>query len=151
LAAQLQSALSSEMDRDFVSLEAGAGELTLSLKEVGFFDSGSAELREASTSSIERIADVLLKYTNHVRVEGHTDNVPIATAKFASNWELSTARAIEITRLLTTHFGMEPARLSVAGFAEYKPLQPNTDSAGRAANRRVDIVIVGLVAPPPAP
>lgn len=151
LEAQLRSALASELDQQFVSLEAGAGELTLSLKEVGFFDSGSADLREASAASVEHIAAVLKQYTNPVRVEGHTDNVPIATAKFASNWELSTARAIEITRLLTAKFGIEPARLSVAGFAEYRPLRPNTDSSGRAANRRVDIVILGPVTRPSAP
>jgi chemotaxis protein MotB len=140
---QLRTTLSNELDRNLVTLDVGSRELTLSLKEVGYFDSGSAELREGSAASIARIAGVLMNYSNAVRIEGHTDNVPIATTKFASNWELSSARAIEITRMLTTRFGIAPARLAVAGFAEYRPVKPNSDSAGRAANRRVDIVIIG--------
>lgn len=151
LETELKSALSSELDRNFVSLEAGAQELTLSLKEVGFFDSGSASLRPTSAATVERIAAVLKGYQNQIRLEGHSDNVPISSARFASNWELSTARAIEITRLLTTQFGIEPARLSVAGFAEYRPVRPNADPAGRAANRRVDLVIIGPVAQAAAP
>lgn len=147
---QLRTALASEMDREYVSLEAGRGELTLSLKEVGFFESGSAELQQSSANSIGRIARILQQYDNPVRVEGHTDNVPISTARFASNWELSTARAIAITRTLTVQFGIRASRLSVAGFAEHRPVRPNADSAGRAANRRVDIVIIGSVLPPDA-
>lgn len=143
LVQELETALASEIDQNVVSLEAQAGQLTLSLKEVGFFDSGQAELRPVSAESLGRIAAVLTSYPNLLRIEGHTDNVPISNERFASNWELSAARAIEITRLLIAQFGISPARLSVAGFAAYQPVASNANSAGRASNRRVDIVIIG--------
>jgi chemotaxis protein MotB len=77
-----------------------------------------------------------------MRIEGHTDNIPIHTAQIASNWELSTARATELVRLLIQDHGFAPERLSAAGYAQYHPVASNLTAQGRAQNRRVDIVIL---------
>jgi len=77
-----------------------------------------------------------------VRIEGHTDNVPIHNSRFASNWELSTSRATEIIKLLITRYGIAPARLSASGYGEYYPVASNATADGRAMNRRIDLVIL---------
>src|SRR5258708_35412446 len=117
--------------------------LVISLREVGFFESGSAQMKSASQAAFDRIANMLLRRDYRLRIEGHTDNAPIHTSQFASNWELSTARATEIVRLLIVRDGFGPARLSAAGYAEYHPVANNLTSEGRSMNRRVDIVIIG--------
>ena len=77
-----------------------------------------------------------------MRVEGHTDDVPIHTAQFATNWELSTARAASVTRLLLAEHATEPTQVSAAGYAEFRPTTSNQTEAGRAENRRVDIILL---------
>jgi len=116
--------------------------LVVSLTEAGFFDAGRAELKPSSTEVLDAIAETLLEVHYALRIEGHTDTIPIHTAQFPSNWELSTARATYILSYLTTHFPFESSRLSVAGYGQYRPIAPNTTAEGRAANRRVDIVIL---------
>jgi chemotaxis protein MotB len=106
-------------------------------------DDSSAKVKAASEETFGRIASLLLQHAHRVRIEGHTDNVPIHTALFASNWELSTARATEVVRLLIVKYGFSPDRLSAAGYAEYHPLASNKAPEGRQQNRRVDIVILG--------
>ena len=119
--------------------------VVISLHEAGFFSSGSSELRQASAVLLYRLAAVLPP--GPMRVEGHTDNVPIHTAQFSSNWELSTARATTIARLLLEHSLIRPADLSAAGYAEYHPLASNATELGRIQNRRVDIILLRLQAP----
>jgi chemotaxis protein MotB len=114
--------------------------LTLSLQEGGFFDSGSAELRPGAIAALLAIA-VSLPATP-IRIEGHTDDVPIHSALYASNWELSSARASAITRFLLEHSNVNPAQLSAAGYAEFHPVASNATAEGRARNRRVDIVFL---------
>ncbi len=92
--------------------------------------------------AFDRIGAVLTSAAANLRIEGHTDNVPIHTAYFHSNWELSTARATEVIRLLLTREGIDPDRLSAAGYAEYHPIAENSTEDGRRLNRRVDIVII---------
>ena len=116
--------------------------LVISLQEMGFFESGSAELRANSEAAVARIAGVLSAQTNNVRIEGHTDNVPIHNSQFASNWELSTARATEMIRLFIIQYDLPATRLSAAGYAEFHPAASNDTVAGRARNRRVDIVVL---------
>jgi chemotaxis protein MotB len=118
--------------------------MTLSLQEGGFFDSGSAVLREEAVPTLTALAKTLPQ--SPIRVEGHTDNQPIHSALYASNWELSSARASAIARFLLEHSMINPAQLSVAGYAEFHPVASNATADGRAANRRVDIVF--LKAPP---
>jgi chemotaxis protein MotB len=139
---QLTSALAPEIQRHEVVMKAQREGLVISLREIGFFDSGSAELRPASEAAVQRIAQVLGAQNNNVRIEGHTDNVPIHNAQFASNWELSTARATEMIRLFITHYNFPATRLSAAGYAEYHPVAGNETVDGRAQNRRVDIVVL---------
>ncbi len=114
--------------------------LVISLHEAGFFPSGSAEVRAASIPMITILAKTLPP--GSLRVEGHTDNVPIHTVQFASNWELSTARSIAIARLLLEHGPINPANLSAAGYAEFHPVASNASEDGRAQNRRVDIILL---------
>jgi chemotaxis protein MotB len=115
------------------------------LREIGFFESGSAKIRATSLGTFSRIAWLLAERNYRVRIEGHTDNKPIHNTQFADNWELSTARATELVRLLITKFGFAPERLSAAGYAEYHPVTSNDTNESRAQNRRVDLVIVGRV------
>jgi chemotaxis protein MotB len=116
----------------------------------GNFESGMAQMKSTSQATFDQIASMLLKRNCRLRIEGHTDNVPIHNSRFSSNWELSTARATEIVRLLIVRDGFNPTRLSAAGYAEYHPIVSNANAAGRGTNRRVDIVILGHdMLPPP--
>ena len=117
-------------------------DLVISLQEAGFFESGAAQIKSTSQATFDQIANMLLQRNCRVRIEGHTDNIPIHNSLFSSNWELSTARATEIVRLLIVRYGFNPARLSAAGFAEYHPIASNATADGRGTNRRVDIVIL---------
>ena len=139
---KLENGLAEDLDRRTVSLRETREGLVLSLREVGFFDSGSATLRANSMDTFDRIGSVLASIASNLRIEGHTDDVPIHTAQFQSNWELSSARATEVIRLLLTREGIGPQRLSAAGYAEYHPVADNSTEDGRRLNRRVDIVII---------
>ncbi|MCR4437112.1 MAG: flagellar motor protein MotB [Clostridiales bacterium] len=115
----------------------------ISIKERVLFKSGSAEIEEAAKQTIEGIGKVLLAVPgNHIRVEGHTDNDPINTVQFPSNWELSSARATNVLRLLVEKSGINPKIISAVGYGEFTPKVPNTTPENKAANRRVDIVIL---------
>jgi chemotaxis protein MotB len=121
--------------------------LVISLREIGFFESGAAQMKSASEAAFDRIASMLRERNYRLRIEGHTDDVPIHNSHFESNWELSTSRATEIVRLLIVREGFAAARLSAAGYAEYHPAASNRTAEGRGINRRVDIVILGAWAP----
>ncbi|MGH9351243.1 MAG: OmpA/MotB family protein, partial [Terriglobia bacterium] len=138
----LGRALAPEIQRRSVNLTITREGLVVSLQEIGFFDSGSAILKPGAMPALSKIAAILSRTPQNIRVEGHTDNVPIHNAKFASNWELSTARATEVLNLLITRLGIAPQRLSAAGYARFHPVAPNTTVQGRARNRRVDIVVL---------
>lgn len=114
--------------------------LAISLHEFGFFASGSAEIRRESIPMLAALAATIPDAP--LRVEGHTDNVPIHTAQFTSNWELSTTRASTIARLLLERGSMHPANVSAAGYAEFHPIASNASEAGRSQNRRVDIILL---------
>ena len=123
-----------------LTLHPNSDGLVLSLQEGAFFDSASAEFRPAAIPALELISTSLPP--TPIRIEGHTDNLPIHSTLFASNWELSGARASAITRFLLEHSHANPAQLSVAGYAEYHPIASNATPEGRARNRRVDIVFL---------
>ena len=114
--------------------------LVISLHEAGFFASGSADVRPTSLPTLAILAATLPH--GPLRVEGHTDNIPIHTAQFATNWELSTTRATTIARLLLGQSSIKPSDLSAAGYAEFHPTASNATEAGRAQNRRVDIIVL---------
>jgi len=148
LETELQTALAAEIKRNEIAMRREPDGLVISLREVGFFESGSAQMKSASQPAFDRIATMLRQRAYRVRIEGHTDDVPIHTARFSSNWELSTARSTEIIRLLIVRDGFSPDRLSAAGYAEYHPIAPNGTAEGRGMNRRVDIVVLGAALPP---
>jgi chemotaxis protein MotB len=104
------------------------------------FTSGEAKLSVKAQHILQRLADVLKRFPNPIRVEGHTDNVPINSSVFPSNWELSAARAATVVHLLMKS-GVAPNRMSVIGMSEYRPLADNIDEAGRNRNRRVQLII----------
>jgi hypothetical protein len=109
----------------------------------GNFESGSAQMKTSSEPAFDRIAVLLRDRKYRLRIEGHTDNVPIHNLQFSSNWDLSTARATEIVRVLIVRDGFDAASLSAAGYAEYHPIASNGTPEGRGMNRRVDVVILG--------
>jgi len=118
--------------------------VVISIKERLIFKSGSAEIEKSSEEKLLTIAkDILSKIPNkHIRVEGHTDNVPIKSHLYPSNWELSSARATNVLRILVEKGGLDPTLISAVGYGEYTPLVPNDSDANREKNRRVDIVIL---------
>ena len=142
LQAELQQSLQHEISLHTIALHRESEGLVISLREFGFFDSGAAALKPSALPALDRIASILSVRSCRLRIEGHTDNIPIHTAHMASNWELSTARSTELVRLLILRYRFSPVRLSAAGFAEYHPLAGNDTAQGRAQNRRVDVVIL---------
>jgi DNA-binding response OmpR family regulator len=145
---ELKLALQDELAKKTIALHRESEGLVITLREFGFFDSGSVDLRPEALPALDRIASVLAVRTYHIRIEGHTDNIPIHTAQIPSNWELSTMRSTEIVRLLIQRNRFSPDRLSAAGFAQYHPIASNETPEGRAQNRRIDIVILSEPIPP---
>ena len=125
-----------------VELTTSSRGLVISLPETGSFPPGRAELSDAVRRVMASLADGLRDLPNVIRVEGHTDDVPIHTAIFASNWELSTARATRVVQFLIGEGRLPAERLSAAGYAEHRPRVPNDSPESRARNRRVDIVVL---------
>jgi chemotaxis protein MotB len=140
---QLETLLKEEMANHSIRLYEDARGLTISLAEAGFFPAGSAVMPPQALKVVDRIAATLQPLNYGVRVEGHTDNTPIHTAQFPSNWELSTARATFLLQYLVSAAKFPPPRLSAVGYGEYRPVGPNNTPEGRAANRRVDLVVIG--------
>ena len=122
--------------------EDGRG-LVLSLPQASAFPVGGTTLSPQAAQAMDRLAVILGRLPNTVRVEGHTDDVPIHTAQFASNWELSTSRAVRVVEYLIEQGHVAPQRLSAAGYSAFHPRVANDSDKARAKNRRVDIVIVG--------
>jgi chemotaxis protein MotB len=118
-------------------------ELVLRLPEGVIFDSGDAKVKEATGRMLKILTPELTKRSLEVRVEGHTDNRPIATGRYRSNWDLSTARASAVMVILLAE-GMAPTRLAIAGYGEYRPIADNAAEDGRKQNRRVDLVVTAI-------
>lgn len=116
--------------------------LVISLKEALLFRSGSAVITPQAKAIVFKVGEILSLMPNQMRIEGHTDNLPIHTAVFPSNWELSTDRATNVVKMLVNEVGMKPERFSATGYGEYRPIASNDSELKRARNRRVDIVVV---------
>jgi chemotaxis protein MotB len=117
------------------------GRMLIALESDVLFDSGKTSLKPAGQTALAKVAQVLASITDRkYQVAGHTDNVPIHTAKFPSNWELSTARAVEVVNFLVAN-GMKPQQLSAAGFGEFDPVVANDSPEHQAQNRRIEIVL----------
>ncbi len=149
---RLEDALGDEVRNKRVKVRVTPEGLVISLREIGFFNSGDAELLPESKPTLARIAQILNQQGFDIRVEGHTDNVPIHTARFPSNWELSSARATAIVTMLVDNYGFDPHTIYSAACAEYRPVASNDTEEGRKSNRRIDLVVVGSRPPvPPSP
>ena len=142
LRSELERALAREIKNNEVALHMERDGLIVSLREIGFFDSGSASIKPGAEEAFGRVALILHEHRCAVRIEGHTDDVPIHTTQFASNWELSTARATGLVKSLIERYNIPAQRLSAAGYAEFHPVANNDTAKGRQLNRRVDVVIL---------
>ncbi|HSA05790.1 MAG TPA: OmpA family protein [Candidatus Gastranaerophilales bacterium] len=125
-----------------VSIARAPRGLLISLNNAILFDPGSDIIRLESVILLDKIAGVLKSIPNSIRIEGHTDNIPIKTSKIPSNWELSTLRATNIIRYLVNKHNFSPGKLSAVGYGEYMPIADNSSKEGRATNRRIDIVVL---------
>src|SRR2546426_11165410 len=144
--AQLEELLKEETANHTVRLSEDSRGLTISLAEAGFYDPGSAVMPPKALTVVDRIAGTLQPLSYGIRVEGHTDNSPIHTAQFPSNWELSTARATFLLQYLISTSAIPPQRLSAVGYGEYRPLARQETPEGRARNRRGDLLGLGAAA-----
>jgi len=135
----LATSLDGEIKAGRIQVSELKGKLTVRMAEKVLFPSGSATVSKAGKETLEKIAVAFKDVKSRmIRVEGHTDNVPIKTERFPSNWELSSARAIAVVRILQDQ-GVEPTLLGAAGYASYQPVAPNDSADGRAQNRRIEI------------
>jgi len=116
--------------------------IVIRVLDEAFFDLGKADLKPGAKRTLDTIATVIQSIDNPLRVEGHTDDIPIATPEFKSNWELSVRRATEVVRYLIEKHDVSPPRISAVGYAEYHPVAPNDTDENRSRNRRIEIVVL---------
>ena len=142
----LKSRLATVIDKhnysNSVTLEENDRGITIHILENILFPPGKADLNSTSKLVLNQLSTILGKLPNDIRVEGHTDNIPISSATYPSNWHLSVARALSTAYFLINEQKLDPEKVTVVGYAEYKPIADNSTAAGRAKNRRVDIVII---------
>jgi chemotaxis protein MotB len=139
---QLSARLQRQIQQGNVEIGVDSRGLVVSIREAGSFASGSAELSESARVLLADIAAPLSELPHPIRIEGHTDDTPINTPRFRSNWELSTARATQVIAYLQNDLGLPAARLSAAGYGEFHPRVANASATARSENRRVDLVIL---------
>jgi chemotaxis protein MotB len=142
---QLMEQLKKEVSEGQVAIQQYEDKLTVNVAEKIFFDSGSAELKPGGKELLKKFGRIVKGLTDKwIRVEGHTDNVPIAKPlrpTYPTNWELSAARAITVVRFLQEHAGVPPKMLMAAAFGQYQPIAPNDTAANKQKNRRIEIVL----------
>jgi chemotaxis protein MotB len=129
-----------EMQRNLTILLDDRGIIVRALDQA-FFEEGKADLQDKAKNTINRIIPILKQVNRDVRIEGHTDNVPISTPEFKSNWELSVKRATEVVRYIIEKGGFPPEMISASGYAEFRPLVPNINQENRSKNRRIEIIM----------
>jgi chemotaxis protein MotB len=142
LKSQLEGVLGDAIDKHEIVVQQTSEGLIVSLRDFGFFNSGDAKLLPGAAVELKRTAEVLMKHGLELRVEGHSDDQPIHTAEFESNWQLSTARATSVLTILLNDAKFPPTKISIAGYGPYRPIADNSTPEGRKSNRRVDLVII---------
>ena len=142
----LKQSLNGEISRGEVDVHMEKRGLVISFKQAALFDSGQAIVKPSGLPTMSKVADVISKLPNQIRLEGHTDNIPIHNEFFKNNWELSSARSIAILNMLVDNFGLQTNRLSVSGYADVAPVATNATEDGRSRNRRVDLVVLSSLA-----
>ena len=140
---QLQKGLKKQIESGSVRLHLEARGLVITLQEHAFFASGDDVIYQTAYPTIEQVAKTVANLSNPVRLEGHTDAIPINTPRFRNNWELSTARSIALLELFESKYGLNASKFAVAGYGQNQPVADNGTEGGRAQNRRVEIVILG--------
>lgn len=138
---QLETYIADNHLQNVISLNTTKRGVEVTLKDVILFDPGKATLKEISYQTLNMLVGLIKAVPNAISVEGHTDNVPIKTAEFESNWELSSARAVSVLHYFGSH-DIPQERMQFTGYGEFKPLYPNDTDQHRQANRRVNIVIL---------
>ncbi|MGI6752289.1 MAG: OmpA family protein [Anaerovoracaceae bacterium] len=139
---ELDEKLVSENMHNQVSTAIDKRGLVVSLNNAVFFDSGSAEIKSDYKNSLLEIGKIICTMDNFIRIEGHTDNVPMSSEIFPSNWDLSAARAANVVRLFLQGAGGAPEKMIAVGYGEYRPVADNNTDAGRTKNRRIDIIVM---------
>jgi chemotaxis protein MotB len=147
----LNEALQAEIRDGKLEIKQEDRGLVISLRQAAFFPSGDDTIDPKSYEPIDKIASIFRDVPNPIRLEGHTDSIPIHTAHFRNNWELSAARGVAMLELMNTKFGIPHERLAVVGYADTVPKASNDTEEGRARNRRVDIVILNQPVASPQP
>ena len=145
MAQQLSQQLAKESRQGLVEIETEEDRVIVRIKEKGSFPSGEAELKPEFYPTMERITEELAKTPGLITVAGHTDDIPIRTARFRSNWELSTGRAVSVLEFMASSKMLDTTQMEVTGYGDTKPLHPNTSAENRALNRRVEIKITPFV------
>ena len=143
---QVQDAMRALIDAKLITVRRESMWLEIEINTDILFPSGSGAFSTAAEPVLDKLAEVLKPFPNPIRVEGHTDDRPIHTGAFPSNWELSAARAASVVHQFTKQ-GIDPLRLEIVGFGEFHPRQPNDSSDGRNANRRVAVLVLEAVSP----
>jgi len=139
---QIKGLVQAEGLQDNISIITDERGIVIRIMDKAFYDTGKADLKENARSTLDSIAPVIKSIPNEIRIEGHTDNIPISTYEFKSNWELSVRRATEVVKYLVENGGISPKRISAAGYAEYRPVADNGTEANRALNRRIEIIVL---------
>ncbi|MFH1624576.1 MAG: flagellar motor protein MotB [Pseudomonadota bacterium] len=140
LQSSLEESIKKQGFEEGLNISATQHEVILNISDAILFDLGSADINPAAYPLLSKVGDVIKKSSFSVRIEGHTDNLPIKTEQFPSNWELSTTRAVNVLKYYLETCGIPSDRLSALGHGEYKPLYPNDIPENRAKNRRVVII-----------
>lgn len=141
ISSRIESGLSPLIDDNMVKMKKNDLWIEIEIKSSILFASGSAVLQAKARPVLRKVAKILSDFQNQIQVEGFTDNVPIDTEAFPSNWELSAARAASVVHLFSSD-GVKPSRLSAVGYGEYKPIASNATAEGRRTNRRVNIIVL---------
>ncbi len=142
----LMKELRKEIEKGDIEIRQIRDRLTLTVAEQLFFDTGKADIKPEGQEVLKRIGAILKKIPEkNIRVEGHTDNVPIGPTlreKYPTNWELGSARAVNVVRFFQTESGIDPLRLSAVSYGQYRPRASNKTSSGKAQNRRIEIILI---------
>ena len=139
---ELQSLTSNSASQKNISVFVDERGTVVRILDKAFFDEGKADFKEKAKKALDKIVPVLKSTNNNIRIEGHTDNVPISTHEFRSNWELSVRRATEVVRYLIERYDFSPEKISAVGYAEHRPIASNDTAENRALNRRIEIIIM---------
>jgi chemotaxis protein MotB len=142
LKSELDSKLQSQNMTSSVTTHIDKRGLVISLNNAIFFEPGSADIKQEYAGILQGIADIVNVMDNYIRIEGHTDNIPMSSPIYPSNWELSTARAVSVVRLFLNEPNASPDKFLAVGYGEYRPVADNSTAEGRAKNRRIDIIVL---------